>query len=478
MITGLLHFAYASPSNDLARKGLIAFALLARELFKQKTESAIAAAVAERAEEQLTLRLDEHTTRMETQVEEAVGELEKVRQEMDRCTGRLKEACDWVSQAEAALTAARTDLQVAGAAAQPIGTSQLPPSAPTLESAPARTRRAVTLAELLQRQVLVRGASIEPPTDRPFTDAYVLEEARRALDKIDRGGLTAPKDGALEAAKRLPQGDIVFTTSSTAMAKWLMGPNVATVFSRTLGLKAHMVERTYKLVAERVPVEFDPSDPTALRAIEEAHGLSKGAIARADWIKPPEKRFEGQRTAFLMLTVTGVQQANTALKGLTIAGRLVLVRRDFDEPKRCAKCQSYEGHFAKDCPAQQDTCANCAGPHQTARCSMVDPAQRRCANCNMDGHAAWDRDCPTLRARVRSISLRRADSGFRFFVTNNPETWVSDDEELARAPPPPTVWSQIRHRFDLDDAARVGSQQPRLDRFFPPSAPAPSSGSS
>ncbi|KAH9857734.1 hypothetical protein C2E23DRAFT_881304 [Lenzites betulinus] len=154
--------------------------------------------------------------------------------------------------------------------------------------------------------------------------------------------------------------------------------------------------------------------------------------------------------------MAGVNHANTAISGLTIAGRKVLVRQDYDEPKHCSRCQEYASHFARDCKAPHDVCANCAGTHATAQCPHVgNPLQHRCANCKESGHAAWDRACPMLRAWL-------------YFVTNAPETWVSDEEELARAPPPPTVWSQVRHHFDTVDAApRLhASQQGTLDAFY------------
>ncbi|OSD02294.1 hypothetical protein PYCCODRAFT_1367743 [Trametes coccinea BRFM310] len=250
------------------------------------------------------------------------------------------------------------------------------------------------------------------------------------------------------------------------MARWLLRPAVAKAFSRKLGLRAQVIERTYKLVAERVPVGFDPSDLDRLRDIEKLHGLRAKAIVRADWIKPVSRRRQGQLTAHLMLTVTGVDQANRALKGLTIGGRQVLVRRDIDEPKRCARCQQYGGHFARECPAAGDTCATCAGPHPTSQCNETDPARFRCANCNEQGHAAWDHNCPTLRAKVRARLAKKADAGFRFFVTNNPETWVSEEDELAQVPPPPTMWSQIRPVFDRAEAATAPTTQRRVDEFF------------
>ncbi|KAI9057811.1 hypothetical protein FKP32DRAFT_1660658 [Trametes sanguinea] len=250
------------------------------------------------------------------------------------------------------------------------------------------------------------------------------------------------------------------------MARWFLKPAVAKAFSRKLGLRAQIVERSYKLVAERVPVVFDPADQAGLRGIEERHGLQAGAIVRADWIKPVSRRRPGQTTAHLMLTVMGVEQANRALRGLALGGRQVLVRRDVEEPKRCARCQSYDGHFARDCTVDRDICATCAGSHPTAECVERDPHRFRCINCREDGHAAWDHNCPTLRSRVRAHVARKADAGFRFFVTSNPETWVPEDEELARAPPPPTVWLQVKHVFDKADAgAAQPSQRSVLDYF-------------
>ncbi|KAI8993938.1 hypothetical protein BD414DRAFT_457207 [Trametes punicea] len=260
------------------------------------------------------------------------------------------------------------------------------------------------------------------------------------------------------------------------MARWLSRPAVARAFSKHLGLRAQVVERVYRLVAERVPVTFDPSDQATLREVEGRNGLGARAIARAEWIKPALRRRPGQLTAHLMLTLTDVHQANLALRGLQIAGRRILVRRDLEEPKRCSKCQSYEGHFARDCTAVRDTCATCAGPHPTSQCTIRDPNLFHCVNCQVDGHAAWDHNCPTLRSRVRVRTMRRTDAGFRFFVTSSPETWIPEDEELARAPPPPTVWSQVKGVFERADAAgNAGSQRSISSFFSQPSIRPPSS---
>ncbi|CDO68068.1 hypothetical protein BN946_scf184347.g5 [Trametes cinnabarina] len=383
LVSGLLHFAHSAPTHELARKGLIAFAYIARELLESKRFGAVATAVAERAEEQLTLRLDEHTSRLESRVEEIMTEIEGAKKELAVCGQRLKEACDWVGQAEVALTVARKDLETATAAVPVAGAPPNSPPKLTFDMAPARTRRAITLAEHLQRQVLIRGATLAIPSGEQDPNAAALRQVVAAIEGLAEGGLTPPAGGGIEAARVLQHGDMVLTASTAEMARWMLRPAVATAFSRKLGLRAQIIERSYRLVAERVPVSFDPADQAAIRDVEQRNGLQAGSITRASWIKPLSRRRPGQLTAHLMLTMADVNQANIALRGLRLGERQIVVRRDVEEPKR----------------AEADVCGTCAGPHATSQCSVTDPLRFRCANCAEDGHAAWDHSCPTLRSK-------------------------------------------------------------------------------
>ncbi len=463
LTTGLLHFAFASPAQELARKGLIAFAHVSKAVLARQMQDTLVPTVAERVETQIQNRLDHHTTLMEEKLENATTALDEVKRDADQWVERLVATCTRMEQAEDRVLGLHKELQTA---VQTPGTSQAAPSSLTLEAAPVRTRRAVNLADLLQRQLLVRGAALKDPQGNSLTDREALERARQALDLMEKDGLTPPAGSTVETAKVQSHGDVVFTFSTIAAARWIVRPHVATAFSRKMGMEARIVERLYRLVVEGVPVGFEPHSAAGLRALEEVNSMEKGSLSRADWIKPPEKRHPGQRTAFLLLTVSGIEQANRALKGLTVMGRRALVRREFIEPKRCAKCQSYDGHYARDCLLTHDVCATCAGDHPSAQCTVKDPALYRCAGCGTQGHAAWDRNCPTLRSKVRAHAARRADSGFRFFVTNNPETWITEEEDLLRAPPPPTVWSQVRQRFVDADTQQQGPAQARLDRFM------------
>ena len=57
------------------------------------------------------------------------------------------------------------------------------------------------------------------------------------------------------------------------------------------------------------------------------------------------------------------------------------------DPIRCYKCQGY-GHYSNNCPSS-DTCARCAGNHNTKACSSV---HKLCANCGAQ-HSASYRGC-------------------------------------------------------------------------------------
>ena len=473
LTTGLLHFALTSPKHARAQEGLIAFAFLAQEVFKREDEDGLRQAVStvvEQAGHQMALRLDQHTSHVEAKLGELQAKAATAEKEVRSWSGWLQEATERVGRAEEALEQARAGITAAKDTPELADTP--PPLFPplTLDTVPVRTRRAVALADLLQRQVMVDNVDIPTPDGEPLTALSLQEKGQRALDDLTELGLLPPDGGKIVQAKILKPGVVVFTTSSVDMASWMIDSAVAAPFAVKMGMHARVVERTYKLIAERVPLSFRLDDEATLREVERAHGLKDGAITQATWIKPPDRRSPGQRTAYVALTIAGVDQANAALKGLTLAGRQVLVRRDLKEPQRCSKCQRYDGHFARDCKAEHDTCANCAGAHPTSQCTSKEPHALRCANCKEDGHAAWDRDCPTLRAKVRAQFARQPDAGFRFFVTNNPETWIHESEELEQAPPPPRPWLYDRPRNE-HAGMKYGARQGRLDDFY---APAPS----
>ncbi|KAI0693776.1 hypothetical protein C8T65DRAFT_751808, partial [Cerioporus squamosus] len=243
LVSGLLHFAASSPAETLAREGLIAFAFVADDLLGSRVQEAVSDAVVERAEDQLRIRLDHHTSHVEDKLDEFAESVDKTKQELERCTQELREACERVKKAEDALGEARREVLTAGPTALVSGASPTVTAPASLDMAPVHVRRAATVADLLQRQILVRGATLNTDDGTRMKDAEVRDWARSALDEMARAGLTPPGDGTIEQAKILPpHDDVVLTASSVEMARWVLKPTVAKPFARKMGLTAQVIE--------------------------------------------------------------------------------------------------------------------------------------------------------------------------------------------------------------------------------------------
>ena len=87
---------------------------------------------------------------------------------------------------------------------------------------------------------------------------------------------------------------------------------------------------------------------------------------------------------------------------------------------RCLKCQRWN-HYAKDCPAKEDTCSNCAGPHRSSQCPS--PLKRRCVSCNTNKHASWSRECPTFLKKIDNCNSKHPENALPLIPSNKPWTW-------------------------------------------------------
>lgn len=181
-----------------------------------------------------------------------------------------------------------------------------------------------------------------------------------------------------------------------------------------MGMEAQIVEQFYKLLVEGVLVGFEPCSTARLCTLEEVNGLNKEVINYVEWIKLLEKCHPGQRTTYLILTISGIEQANWALKGLLIIGHNIVARCKLIRFKHCARCQSYDSHFAKECPLDCDICTICISTHLTMQCNVKDLMKYQCVGCDMPHCAMWDCNCPTLHSKVCAHSARWADSRCRF----------------------------------------------------------------
>ncbi|KAG2049732.1 hypothetical protein BDR06DRAFT_836393, partial [Suillus hirtellus] len=187
-------------------------------------------------------------------------------------------------------------------------------------------------------------------------------------------------------------------------------------------------EQTFQIIAEYVPTTFDPESKEALTEAEKRSGLSPGAIVKAKWLKPINRRNHGQRTAFCTITCATREDANKAIKqGLTIEGRKIASRKLLPEPTRCLKCQQLtSAHIATNCPNKEDICGTCTKNHRTSDCTITssEMEQQHCKNCDQSGHAAWSRECPKFAERSAKLLEQVEEAQYKYFpVENDPDSW-------------------------------------------------------
>jgi hypothetical protein len=65
--------------------------------------------------------------------------------------------------------------------------------------------------------------------------------------------------------------------------------------------------------------------------------------------------------------------------------------------------------------------------HRTAECKVEEEAKLKCVNCKVNGHASVDRSCPVFLQKMKATHARFPDYQYRFFPTEDPDTWERED---------------------------------------------------
>ncbi|OCH84245.1 hypothetical protein OBBRIDRAFT_699215, partial [Obba rivulosa] len=197
-------------------------------------------------------------------------------------------------------------------------------------------------------------------------------------------------------------------------------------FVAELGGTSEVKTRNFPVLAEYVPMTFKVEDKYSWSEVEIRNNLATDNISGSRWIKPVEKRYQGQRFAHLIINFTTPEAANEAIrKGLIIASKRVGMRKLLIEPRRCLCCQRFDGsHLAKECKHAHETCRMCRDiKHKTSEYTIEDVSKFYCINCKVKGHTSWSRNCPTFLMKRERLMLRLPESTYVFYPTANPRTW-------------------------------------------------------
>ncbi|KAJ7368979.1 hypothetical protein DFH08DRAFT_628552, partial [Mycena albidolilacea] len=192
-------------------------------------------------------------------------------------------------------------------------------------------------------------------------------------------------------------------------------------------------ERLCNVLVRFVPVTFDPAARGALEAVSNNSGFPRGALAKARWIKLPERRRAGQRVAHAVFGFSNPSAANSAMcEGMWVDGSRVYGHKMLTEPIRCLRCQEV-GHIAAACTMDREACARCGEEHCTSTCNVSDD-ERACANCksaqrDFKGHGVADRACPFFSNKLQRLRERNPEAVHPYFlVPEDPSSWVTHEE--------------------------------------------------
>ena len=299
--------------------------------------------------------------------------------------------------------------------------------------------RATALCESQTRTVRITPSQEGPSSFNDLDEEVLLEKANNALDRLRSISSDIPPSAKFLSARRTKSGSILYEVDSPETAAWLRTPKGQLSFTANFGPDVSLATKPFPVLAEYVPIRTLIEDPKTLRDIEHNNNLPPDSVRSMRWIKPVERRIPNQRHAHAIIDFHCPTDANFAIKkGLRISGKKTTIRRLLSEPLRCMKCQSFEGaHFAKNCQSSRDVCGTCAGNHRTSSCSVSSPNDRYCANCKTEGHAAWERGCPTFSRLLQRHHAHLPDAPYRFYpIPEDSSSWeLNNSEKDANAEP-------------------------------------------
>ena len=261
---------------------------------------------------------------------------------------------------------------------------------------------------------------------------------RKVKDSLITTWSTAPEPKpasiSLKSSTLLRNGGLLLEMDTAEAAMWLKNEDTSGRFLEGIGSGANIKNRSYQVIVQFVPVNFDPTDDAQIRTYEELNDIPMNSILKAEWIKPVEERKPNQKVATLRMSHRDAASANSILKqGAYIFNKRVEPKRPRKEPIRCLHCQRF-GHERRACTSENAYCGKCSGTHETDSCNVT-REHAKCVNC-LKNHPSYDRECAKFWEKCRQMDQRCPENGLAFYPTDDPWTWVPLDQlDHTHSPP-------------------------------------------
>ena len=168
--------------------------------------------------------------------------------------------------------------------------------------------------------------------------------SRKALDSINTTWASSPEPKPplpkLKSATLLRTGSLLLELNTPFTADWLRDEAHCDSFLTNLGSGANIRDRTYQVIAQFIPMQFDPEDDNHLCQLEIFNDLKPSSLLKREWIKPIKDRKPNQKVATMRMFLQDPSSVNKILKeDASILNRRIVPKKPKKEPIRCMHCQ-------------------------------------------------------------------------------------------------------------------------------------------
>jgi len=321
-------------------------------------------------------------------------------------------------------------------------------SKPVVSNKTATNPRVLNNMDQKAKQILVDIYNKDDNNVLSKSLTYIVEKANETIAGLQCA--SKPKDIKVVLALKIRGKAVLLTLNSKEAVTWIREPLNETEFSNSFSAESQIRERSYNLIAPRVPITFDPSNEKHLHKLEETNCLDKHTIRREKWIKPVARRRSGQANAYAILTLSSVNTANTLIRdGVYICSIKIRPTKQKQEPIQCMKCREW-GHFTLECQLEKDVCRNCGEEHRTTECK--NKSKLYCVACDKVTHASWSRACPEFNRRCQILDGRNPENAMPYFPTEH--NWT-----LTVRPSSIPLEDRFPARFTVNMLPTMGSWQ-------------------
>jgi hypothetical protein len=253
------------------------------------------------------------------------------------------------------------------------------------------------------------------------------------------------------AAQIVRNDSVLLLASEVSIVERLREPQTRQTFLDLFGGCATIKDRAVPLAVKFVPTRGEHANTSTTfgddvaREVETANRLQPNDISAVRWLKKPANRWDGQKVATIVITLT------TAMAAHQLIDTGVMFDHGFyDQVERlqpltdmvamCYRCSAV-GHIARDCTYGNAVCFLCGKEgHISTACENRNGATF-CTNCKVEGHTAGGGDCPHYKQEQQRW-----------------ETAHNDQETTTQNAQPTRRWRHFAN-LAIEAGARIEEQQ-------------------